>query len=240
MLDMGAGPIATLTIRQMDDEGEWEREQQEERRRQDGAKARFFSMRQNSLRGLARVDGEWKGGEGERERERGRDQAKRKARVMTNSCRGVLGRLLVGVRRKLLENFYCKGVTAFAADIADGPFALTVHVVSLVNNFSMNTLGHLENWKVRLEAEVNDLAVSKHIHHANELLEVSSEDLLCSLTRWPLTLLCVSLCARAEINCLQTVQHIKEYVDHLHDKIDAFSIEAANEQATQSLKEGAR
>jgi hypothetical protein len=172
LIDMGSGPVATLTIRQMDDEGEQEREEQDEARRrrrahEHSAKARLrrgfsFSQRQQQQVGAA----DWE----QQEEARARDR--RRARVTTSSCRGILGRLLVGVRRKLLENFYCRGVTAFAADIADGPFSLLVHVVSLVNNFSMNTTGHLENWQVRLEGEVNDLAVSKHINHANELLEV--------------------------------------------------------------------
>mmetsp|Transcript_1761 Transcript_1761/g.3161 ORF Transcript_1761/g.3161 Transcript_1761/m.3161 type:complete len:393 (+) Transcript_1761:191-1369(+) len=199
MIDMGFGPIATLTIRQMDDEGTAEREQQEVKKSTEGAKARLQSLRQQSSR--AKVGGLAMGGiPGESSEQ---VKVRKRARMVANSCRGVLGRLLVGVRRKLLENFYCKGVTAFAADIADGPFPLAVHMTSLVNNFSMNTMGHLENWKVRLENEVNDLAVSKHINHAHELLE--------------------------------TVDHIKTYVDHFHEKIETFSMEAANEQATQCL-----
>jgi hypothetical protein len=168
MIDMGNGPIVTLTIRQLDDEGAAEREQLEAKKSSEGAKARLQSFRGHSQRSRLKV-GTLAGQPGENAAQR---KARKRARLVANSCKGVLGRLLVGVRRKLLENFYCRGVTAFAADIADGPFSLVVHITSLVNNFSMNTMGHLENWKVRLENEVNDLAVSKHINHAHELQEV--------------------------------------------------------------------
>ena len=36
----------------------------------------------------------------------------------------------------------------------------------------------------------------------------------------------------------QVIGHIKEYVDHFHDKIESFSVEAANEEAAQSLVDG--
>lgn len=174
MIDMGSGPIATLTIRQLDDEGEGERRRQAAKRDAEGGFAR--GLRESAPgggSGSTRVGPAGGGGGGEGE-EGAEAKAGRRARLVTDSCRGVLGRLLVGVRRKLLENFYCKGVTAYAADLADGPFPLATHMVLLVNNFSMNTLGRLEGWKGRLEGEVNDLAVSKHIHHAHDLLEVSA------------------------------------------------------------------
>ena len=133
---MGHGPIATFTIRQMDDEVEGEGEEVK-------AKAKKTQIHfENS------------------------------ENFKVKSCRGILGRMMVGLRRKLLENIYCEGATAYAGSIANGPFSLAVLTILLVNNFSMSTLEQLEHWKYLLAAEVSDVAVSKHIAHAKELLEV--------------------------------------------------------------------
>ena len=177
MIDMGSGPILTMTIRQMDDEGEEAREVELELKKNNDAKAAMRSIsRRVSLEGRSSREERGEDSSEQQKNESSRScrmQQQRKAKLMARSCRGILGRLLVGIRRKLLQNFYCKGVTAFAPDIADGPFDLVVYITSLVNNFSMNTMGHLENWKVRLENEVYDLAVSKHITHSHDLMEVS-------------------------------------------------------------------
>lgn len=205
MIDMGGGPIATLSIRQMDDEGESERDEQELHRLEEMKKTRIrrAHLLQAAKRVTRRPTVQVESLQQDLDEEIRLKQDEEREKARGKSCRGVLGRLITGLRRKLLENLYCKGVTAYAASLADGPISLTVMLLSLVNNFSMNIMGHLESWKFKLEKEVNDLAVSKHICHANELME--------------------------------TVSHVKMYVDQQYSIIDHFVSEAANEQTAQSF-----
>lgn len=87
---------------------------------------------------------------------------------------GVLGRLLCSIRRKILENMCNEGVTALAGDITDCPMSLMSMIITLVSNFSMNTLGPLHAWKKLVDSEVDDVAVSKHVDHCTEMKKISS------------------------------------------------------------------
>jgi hypothetical protein len=67
-----------------------------------------------------------------------------------------------------------EGVTALAGDLTDCPFALMSMIVTLVSNFSMNTMGPLYAWKKLIDSEVDDVAVSKHVDHCTEMKKISS------------------------------------------------------------------
>jgi hypothetical protein len=67
-----------------------------------------------------------------------------------------------------------EGVTALAGDVTDCPFALVSMIVTLVSNFSMNTMGPLYAWKKIVETEVDDVAVSKHVDHCTEMKKISA------------------------------------------------------------------
>jgi hypothetical protein len=66
-----------------------------------------------------------------------------------------------------------EGVTALGGEVSDCPFSLVTMIVTLVSNFSMNTMGPLHAWKKLIEAEVDDVAVSKHVDHSSEMKRIS-------------------------------------------------------------------
>lgn len=67
-----------------------------------------------------------------------------------------------------------EGVTALGGEVTDCPFALVSMIVTLVSNFSMNTMGPLHAWKKLIDSEVDDVAVSKHVDHCTEMKKISS------------------------------------------------------------------
>lgn len=67
-----------------------------------------------------------------------------------------------------------EGVTVLAGDLTDCPFSLVSMIVTLISNFSMNTLGPLHAWKKLIDSEVDDVAVSKHVDHCSEMKKIST------------------------------------------------------------------
>lgn len=67
-----------------------------------------------------------------------------------------------------------EGVTALGGEVTDCPFSLVSMIVTLISNFSMNTMGPLHAWKKLIESEVDDVAVSKHVDHCTEMKRISS------------------------------------------------------------------
>jgi hypothetical protein len=72
------------------------------------------------------------------------------------------------------QNMSNEGVTALGGEVTDCPFSLVSMIVTLVSNFSMNTMGPLHAWKKLIESEVDDVAVSKHVDHCTEMKKISA------------------------------------------------------------------
>jgi hypothetical protein len=89
----------------------------------------------------------------------------KKTSILEDTKTGVLGRIVTGVRIKLMKNLASEGIVAIAGELTDSPSALAAVLFSLTQSFSMNTLGSLVIWMKLISAGVDDLAVSKHSEH---------------------------------------------------------------------------
>lgn len=106
-------------------------------------------------------------------------KSKKKTSILEDSKTGVLGRIITGLRIKIIrvappsshftltasKNLSSDGIVSVAGELTDSPAALVSILFTLIHAYSMNTLGSLTEW-MRLIAEgVDDLAVSKHSEH---------------------------------------------------------------------------
>jgi len=100
------------------------------------------------------------------------DPNKAKALIHSFAKKGVLGRLITGVRIKMMQNACNDGVATVAGNLNDGPASLAAVLMTMVHSFSMNTLGTMSMWLNTISSEVDELAVSKHTSQAKELWRV--------------------------------------------------------------------
>lgn len=70
------------------------------------------------------------------------------------------------------QNACNDGVATVAGNLNDGPASLAAVLMTLVQSFSMNTLGTMSMWLNTISSEVDELAVSKHTSQAKELWRV--------------------------------------------------------------------
>lgn len=85
--------------------------------------------------------------------------------LMQKAHSGVLGRALVGVWNKLLEVTAHEGIANIGAELDDSPFSLSMFIMSIVHNLSMDTVQSLELWLQRIAHEIESMAVTKHGKH---------------------------------------------------------------------------
>jgi hypothetical protein len=52
-----------------------------------------------------------------------------------------------------------------AVSLVDSPASLVTFLLMLVHNFSMNSVTSVDHWLNTLEAEIEDIVVSKHSAH---------------------------------------------------------------------------
>jgi hypothetical protein len=89
---------------------------------------------------------------------------------------GVLGRITIGVWRKLLEVIAHNGTATLCGHLTDTPFALAQLLISMVHSTSMQaTMSRLDVWKDELIASVEDIAVTKHARHIDVLMSLLDE-----------------------------------------------------------------
>lgn len=68
-----------------------------------------------------------------------------------------------------------QGVAAIGGELDDSSFALAVVIISLVHNTSMSSLQSLDMWSHHIGAEINDIAVTKHAKHIENLVGLTDE-----------------------------------------------------------------
>lgn len=89
--------------------------------------------------------------------------------IEERSRAGVIGRVLDGVWLKILENVALDGVTDIAGELDDSPTTLACFLAMLLHSYSMTNLGALDYWINMVEADVQDIVVSKHTTHVKEM-----------------------------------------------------------------------
>jgi Ca2+-binding EF-hand superfamily protein len=85
--------------------------------------------------------------------------------------RGVLGRILHGMRSAIGEVIHKKGVCSMG-DLCDSVGALSTHIICELNSFSFGTPMLIEDWINLLEEDIEDMAVTKHNYHLRKLWDI--------------------------------------------------------------------
>jgi hypothetical protein len=84
---------------------------------------------------------------------------------------GVIGRIVAGVRRKLRKVIVGGGVATSGGELADCSAALMAMLIEHVHLHGMGTLNAIDSWTVKLQADIEMCAVTKHATHVALLKE---------------------------------------------------------------------
>ena len=82
---------------------------------------------------------------------------------------GIIGRIIWGVFQKIYIGVKLQGVIPVHGELLDSSAYLAITLINLVHNFNMDTLEDLEIWMSKLEVQMNQIAVSKHNFHIDEV-----------------------------------------------------------------------
>ena len=91
---------------------------------------------------------------------------------------GIIGRILWGVYQKLIVVIKMGGAVSLHGDLMDSSAYLAVILINLVHNFNMDTLSVMEVWMSTLEEQMEDMAVTKHNFHIEDMrrMAIASEN----------------------------------------------------------------
>ena len=98
---------------------------------------------------------------------------------------GIIGRILSGVRCRIHHLIVTQQTAHPEGSIADHLIGLATLITAAVNNFSMDTMGSINEWLSVLEEDSIDLPVSKHTEHCraiNAIITVVNDYLNPTLT----------------------------------------------------------
>ena len=87
---------------------------------------------------------------------------------------GIIGRILWGVYQKLTVAMKLSGAVALHGELIDSSAYLAVILINLVHNFNMDTLSVLEMWMSTLEEQMEDMAVTKHNFHIEDMMRMAN------------------------------------------------------------------
>ena len=82
---------------------------------------------------------------------------------------GIIGRILSGVRCRIHHLIVTQQTAHPEGSIADHLIGLATLITAAVNNFSMDTMGSINEWLSVLEDDSIDLPVSKHTEHCRSV-----------------------------------------------------------------------
>jgi hypothetical protein len=89
---------------------------------------------------------------------------------------GVLGRISIGVFRKLLEVSAHNGTASLCGHLLDSSFSLAHLLLTLVHDTSLhNVITRLEFWRCELTESIEEIAVTKHARHIDLLQALYTE-----------------------------------------------------------------
>lgn len=88
---------------------------------------------------------------------------------------GIIGRLLWGVVQKIFIACKLNGTVPLHGELLDSSSFLATTLISLVHNFSMDSIGQLELWISGIRSDMEDLTVTKHIFHIREAAKICNE-----------------------------------------------------------------
>ena len=95
--------------------------------------------------------------------------------LLHKSKGGVIGRLVWSVFQRLYIVVRAGGAIAVHGEMMDSSAYLATVLLSLVHNFSMSVIGNIESWMNRIEADMNQIAVGKHMFHLRECEKICRE-----------------------------------------------------------------
>merc|ERR1719231_1820568 len=86
--------------------------------------------------------------------------------------------LLEGIYQKLLIVMKMNGAVALHGELMDSSAYLAVILINLVHNFNMDTLSVMETWMSILEEQMEDMAITKHNFHIEDMrrMAIASEN----------------------------------------------------------------
>ena len=74
---------------------------------------------------------------------------------------------------KLLVAIKMGGAMALHGELVDSSSYLAITMINLIHNFNMDTLSVMEIWMRHLEDQMEDMAVTKHNFHIEEMRKVA-------------------------------------------------------------------
>ena len=88
---------------------------------------------------------------------------------------GIIGRLIWGGFQQLYNVVRAGGADPTHGEMMDSSAYLAIVLISLVHNFNMDIIGSIEYWMDKIEMDMNEIAVGKHMFHLRECEKVCRE-----------------------------------------------------------------